>query len=61
METEILAGGLGSLLNEETTVCPKPTVEIGGKPILWHIVKIYAAYGLQQGVAETVALLREAS
>jgi glucose-1-phosphate cytidylyltransferase len=40
----ILAGGLGSRLSEETTVRPKPMVEIGGKPILWHIMKIYAAH-----------------
>lgn len=41
----ILAGGKGTRLSEETTVRPKPMVEIGGKPILWHIMKIYAAYG----------------
>jgi len=40
----ILAGGLGSRLSEETTVKPKPMVEIGGMPILWHIMKIYAAH-----------------
>jgi glucose-1-phosphate cytidylyltransferase len=40
----ILAGGLGSRLSEETTVRPKPMVEIGGRPILWHIMKIYAAH-----------------
>jgi len=42
----ILAGGLGSRLSEETTLRPKPMVEIGGKPILWHIMKIYAAHGI---------------
>ena len=42
----ILAGGLGTRLAEETTVRPKPMVEIGGRPILWHIMKIYAAHGL---------------
>lgn len=42
----ILAGGLGTRLSEETTVRPKPMVEIGGRPILWHIMKIYAAHGL---------------
>jgi glucose-1-phosphate cytidylyltransferase len=46
----ILAGGLGSRLSEETTVRPKPMVEIGGKPILWHIMKIYAAHGVQDFV-----------
>jgi glucose-1-phosphate cytidylyltransferase len=46
----ILAGGLGSRLSEETTVRPKPMVEIGGKPILWHIMKIYAAHGIEEFV-----------
>jgi len=46
MKTVILAGGLGSRLSEETSIRPKPMVEIGGKPILWHIMKIYSAYGL---------------
>jgi glucose-1-phosphate cytidylyltransferase len=50
MKAVILAGGLGSRLSEETTVRPKPMVEIGGKPILWHIMKIYAAYGVQEFV-----------
>ena len=45
MKTLILAGGLGSRLSEETTLRPKPMVEIGGKPILWHIMKIYSHYG----------------
>lgn len=45
MKTIILAGGLGSRLSEETTLKPKPMVEIGGKPILWHILKIYSYYG----------------
>jgi glucose-1-phosphate cytidylyltransferase len=46
MKVVILAGGLGSRLSEETTVRPKPMVELGGKPILWHIMKIYSHYGL---------------
>jgi len=46
MKTVILAGGLGSRLGEETAVRPKPMVEIGGRPILWHIMKIYSTYGL---------------
>jgi glucose-1-phosphate cytidylyltransferase len=46
----ILAGGLGSRLSEETSVRPKPMVEIGGKPILWHIMKIYASHGIDQFV-----------
>jgi glucose-1-phosphate cytidylyltransferase len=45
MQVIILAGGKGTRLAEETAVRPKPMVEIGGKPILWHILKIYAAYG----------------
>jgi glucose-1-phosphate cytidylyltransferase len=44
----ILAGGLGSRLAEETDVTPKPMVEIGGLPILWHIMKIYAAAGFEE-------------
>jgi glucose-1-phosphate cytidylyltransferase len=50
MKAVILAGGLGSRLSEETTLRPKPMVEIGGKPILWHIMKIYAAYGIDEFV-----------
>lgn len=46
MKTVILAGGLGSRLSEETDLKPKPMVTIGGKPILWHIMKIYSSYGL---------------
>jgi glucose-1-phosphate cytidylyltransferase len=46
MKVVILAGGLGSRLSEETTVRPKPMVELGGKPILWHIMKLYSHYGL---------------
>lgn len=42
----ILAGGLGTRLSEETAVRPKPMVEIGGKPILWHIMKLYSHYGI---------------
>ncbi|MBO5055789.1 MAG: glucose-1-phosphate cytidylyltransferase [Lachnospiraceae bacterium] len=45
MKVVILAGGLGSRLSEETAVKPKPMVEIGGRPILWHIMKIYSAFG----------------
>lgn len=46
MKAVILAGGLGSRLSEETSIKPKPMVEIGGKPILWHIMKIYSFYGV---------------
>lgn len=45
MKVVILAGGKGTRLAEETSLRPKPMVEIGGKPVLWHIMKIYAAYG----------------
>lgn len=45
MKTILLAGGLGTRLSEETTIKPKPMVEIGGMPILWHIMKLYAHYG----------------
>lgn len=50
MKVVILAGGLGTRLNEETVVKPKPMVEIGGKPILWHIMKIYSHYGYNEFV-----------
>ncbi|MBF2066710.1 MAG: glucose-1-phosphate cytidylyltransferase [Calothrix sp. C42_A2020_038] len=46
MKAVILAGGLGTRLSEETSVRPKPMVEIGGKPVLWHIMKIYSAHGI---------------
>lgn len=46
MKAIILAGGLGSRLSEETSLRPKPMVEIGGRPILWHIMKIYSSYGV---------------
>ena len=50
MQTVILAGGLGTRIGEETAVRPKPMVEIGGMPILWHIMKIYSAAGLSDFV-----------
>jgi glucose-1-phosphate cytidylyltransferase len=46
MKAVILAGGYGTRISEETTLRPKPMVEIGGKPILWHIMKIYSAYDI---------------
>ena len=50
MKVVILAGGYGTRLSEETGVRPKPMVEVGGWPILWHIMKIYSAYGLNEFV-----------
>jgi glucose-1-phosphate cytidylyltransferase len=50
MKAVILAGGLGSRLSEETVARPKPMVEIGGKPILWHIMNIFSAYGVNEFV-----------
>jgi glucose-1-phosphate cytidylyltransferase len=50
MKAVILAGGLGTRLSEETSVKPKPMVEIGGYPILWHIMKLYAAFGIHEFV-----------
>ncbi|WP_309610599.1 glucose-1-phosphate cytidylyltransferase [Sphingomonas sp.] len=46
MQAVILAGGLGTRLGEETSVRPKPMVEVGGMPIIWHIMKIYSAHGI---------------
>ena len=48
LQAVILAGGLGSRLSEETHLRPKPMVEIGGKPILWHILKIYSHFGINE-------------
>lgn len=50
MKAVILAGGLGSRLSEATNLIPKPMVEIGGKPIIWHIMKIYSHYGINEFV-----------
>src|ERR1700741_2696061 len=50
MKAVILAGGLGTRLSEETSVRPKPMVEIGEKPILWHVMKIYSAHGINDFV-----------
>ncbi len=46
MKAVILAGGLGTRLSEETSIRPKPMVEVGGKPILWHIMKLYSSHGV---------------
>jgi glucose-1-phosphate cytidylyltransferase len=50
MKAVILAGGLGTRISEETHLKPKPMVEIGGKPILWHILKLYSAHGVNEFV-----------
>ena len=50
MKVVILAGGLGTRISEETDLKPKPMIEIGGKPILWHIMKIYSSYGYNEFV-----------
>ena len=50
MKAVILCGGLGTRLSEETVVKPKPMIEIGGMPVLWHIMKIYAAHGINEFV-----------
>ena len=50
MKAVLLAGGLGTRLSEETHLKPKPMVEIGGRPILWHIMKIYSAHGINEFV-----------
>lgn len=50
MKAVILAGGLGSRLSEETSARPKPMIEIGGKPILWHIMKLYSFHGINEFV-----------
>ena len=48
MKAVILAGGLGTRISEETQVRPKPMVEIGGRPVLWHIMKVYSAHGIHE-------------
>ena len=50
MKAVILAGGLGTRISEETVLKPKPMIEIGGRPILWHIMKIYSAQGIREFV-----------
>ena len=50
MKAVILAGGLGTRISEETHLRPKPMIEIGGKPILWHILKLYSHYGINEFV-----------
>ena len=54
MKAVILAGGFGTRLSEETGKIPKPMVEVGGKPILWHIMKIYSGYGINDFIIAVV-------
>lgn len=51
MKAVILAGGLGTRITEETYLRPKPMIEVGGKPILWHILKMYSALGVNEFIA----------
>ena len=60
MKAIILAGGLGTRLSEETSLRPKPMVEIGGFPILWHILKIYSAHGINDFANQNIRLFIEA-
>ena len=48
MKAVILAGGLGTRISEETHLKPKPMIEIGARPILWHVMKIYASHGINE-------------
>ena len=50
MKAVILAGGIGTRISEESHLKPKPMIEIGGKPILWHIMKTYSAHGINEFV-----------
>src|SRR5580700_8139797 len=50
MKAVILAGGLGTRISEETNIKPKPMIEIGGKPILWHIMKLYSSHDVNEFV-----------
>ena len=56
MKAVILAGGFGTRISEETSIRPKPMVEIGGRPILWHIMKLYSHYGHREFVILSRAL-----
>ena len=54
MKAVILAGGFGTRISEESAIKPKPMVEIGGKPILWHIMKNYSTYGINEFIYAAV-------
>ena len=57
MKAVILAGGLGTRISEETNIRPKPMVEIGGMPIIWHIMKIYSHYGIDDFIVLCLSLI----
>lgn len=56
MKAVIFAGGRGTRFSEKTQYMPKPMIEIGGKPILWHIMKIYAAHGINEFILNSATL-----
>ncbi len=56
MKAVILAGGLGSRLSEETHLRPKPMVEVGGRPMIWHLMKIFAAHAITDFVVDVIGL-----
>jgi glucose-1-phosphate cytidylyltransferase len=55
MKAVILAGGLGTRISEETHLKPKPMIEIGGKPLLWHLMKIYSSHGINEFIVRCVS------
>ena len=57
MKVVILAGGFGSRLSEETKLRPKPLIDICGKPLLWHIMKIYSFYGFNDFIARLLTFI----
>ena len=59
MKLVILAGGRGTRLTEETLIKPKPLVDIGNKPIIWHIMKIYSHYGINDFIISRSASIQE--
>ncbi len=50
MKVVVLAGGFGTRISEESDIKPKPMIDVGGKPILWHIMKLYSQYGFNEFV-----------
>jgi len=58
MKAVILAGGKGTRLAEETVLRPKPMVEVGGRPVLWHIMKVYSYHGINDFLAMSRPMLK---